>query len=383
MSAASNAIVNVTPSANFYITAQSCSTGSVIDSISAIETSAKLNFSSHNDCFGAIVTHCQDGRFTVNYANANEFASLIERETQSTLPEHSETLSEQLKERDTEVMQLKQQLEELADMVKSLQTQEKSTSPFPRIEQTVSRPSTSLSPALTDNTISDPYPVKRPSTWYEASFNFQNKPGQSRRRDLRDRLISYMQTLGYVYEGGSIDSKFVAIWSHDAGSYGKWHSTAQTTQDLRNVCQALPRHLKGFIDSTDLNVVRTAEAKGLWRARGETESRSNEYEMTRSDRSSNTGSASDTSDSVTSDVQKMNGSNGVSHDKKRSKRGSRSMPMGEKVQINGQRTPTGAVKSSGMVNAQMNRSTDIDAAKTRAMAVLQAEGLGEWAVKSY
>lgn len=253
----------------------------------------------------------------------------------------------------------------------------------------------------------DPYPVKASSTWYKATLPFRNAPGQSRRRDIRDRLTTHMQTVGYVYEGGSIDSTLVAMFSHNGGSYGNWHSLEQASQDWSDAAQSLPKHLKGFmVFAEDFKVVRAPEAKGLWRARGETESRVNTAPAspeiptlatyattersvspppapasTKSSRSSTPTSAPsktlvngnhgrNTSNSSTKVL--TNGVNGH-HDRKSS--GTKSLTNG--VHVNGVKPVTnGAVRKYDYPKAQ---ETAIEAAKRRARAVLLSEGLSEFA----
>ena len=392
MTTASNALVDMVPSHSFYIGAQSCTTGTFIDSITASKTAARLDFSSQSNCFGAVVIHCPDGTFEVHYASAKDFAATVESETHSVTIDNPESLSEQLHSRNVEVAQLKARLHQMQDTLNALSRQQLKE-PFASLEHSMQSPPANLPSVLPANlTTSDPYPANRQSTWYEALFTFQNKPGQSRRRDLRDRLINSMQTLGYVYEGGSIDQKFVAIWSHDAGTYGDWHSAQQALQDLTNVCQALPRHLKGYISSNDLTINRTLESKGLWRARGEIESRVNEVQLWSSGSSATTSSASDGSDYGNSDTMKANGTNGTGRDKNKAKKGSKSPSRGEKVQINGQRpvVNAGPVRSPSTINnlggaqsgnIQIDLGMDsMQAVKERARAVLGGDGLDRWSL---
>ena len=74
-----------------------------------------------------------------------------------------------------------------------------------------------------------------------------------------------MQSRGYTYEGGSIDSNLVAMFSHGAGSYGAWHSQHQATSDWLDANLALPRHLKQYADGEG-KVATAQESRGLWRA---------------------------------------------------------------------------------------------------------------------
>ncbi len=111
----------------------------------------------------------------------------------------------------------------------------------------------------------DPYPIKPQTIWYKATLPFRNTPGQSRRRDIRDRLTAHMQTRGYTYEGGSIDSNLVAMFSHSAGCYGAWHSIHQSNADWKDACSELPRHLKQYVDG-ETKVSPAQESRGLWRA---------------------------------------------------------------------------------------------------------------------
>lgn len=122
-----------------------------------------------------------------------------------------------------------------------------------------------LAPTTTGTTTKDPYPTKPQVIWYKATLAFRNAPGQSRRRDIRDRLTAHMQSRGYTYEGGSIDSNLVAMFSHNAGCYGAWHSLHQATSDWSDANYALPRHLKQYVDSEG-KVSPAQESRGLWRA---------------------------------------------------------------------------------------------------------------------
>lgn len=122
-----------------------------------------------------------------------------------------------------------------------------------------------LAPTTTVTTTKDPYPTKPQAIWYKATLAFRNAPGQSRRRDIRDRLTTHMQSRGYTYEGGSIDSNLVAMFSHSAGCYGAWHSLHQATSDWSDANYALPRHLKQYVDSEG-KVSPAQESRGLWRA---------------------------------------------------------------------------------------------------------------------
>jgi len=74
-----------------------------------------------------------------------------------------------------------------------------------------------------------------------------------------------MQSRGYTYEGGSIDSNLVAMFSHSAGCYGAWHSLHQATSDWLDANLALPRHLKQYADGEG-KVAMAQESSGLWRA---------------------------------------------------------------------------------------------------------------------
>ena len=232
----------------------------------------------------------------------------------------------------------------------------------------------------------DPYPVKQASTWYKATLPFRNAPGQSRRRDIRDRLTQHMQALGYTYEGGSIDSVLVAMFSHSAGSYGNWHSVDQASLDWSNAAQSLPKHLKGFmIFAEDFKVVRVPEAKGLWRARGETESRLNSAPVspelpTLANGGVSRSSSSSRSSTPTSATRKSN-TNGA-HGRQSSTTSTRSTTNGANG-VNGRNTSGAKPVTNGINTRKYDypraEETAIEAAKRRARAVLLAEGLSEFA----
>lgn len=252
----------------------------------------------------------------------------------------------------------------------------------------------------------DPYPVKSSSTWYKATLPFRNAPGQSRRRDIRDRLTTYMQTFDYVYEGGSIDDTLVAMFSHNAGTYGNWHSVEKASEDWGNAAQSLPKHLKGFMILADeFKVVRVPEAKGLWRARGETESRVSSTPVspeiptlaaysTASQRSASPAksSRSPTPTTPTSAVNKplVNGhhartcsnsstkslTNGVKGSHERKSSGAKRLTNG--IHVNGVKPVTNGLTIRKYDYPRVEE-TAIEAAKRRARAVLQSEGLAEFA----
>lgn len=247
--------------------------------------------------------------------------------------------------------------------------------------------------------VQDPYPGKPQSTWYKAVIPFRGSPGQSRRKDIRDRVIHHMQSNGYVYEGGSMDTTLVTMFSHHAGTYGNWHSVIRATKDWWDALESLPRHLRGFTAQTDeCVVVRVQEAKGLWRARGETESRTESTPITPVTRTERTPAPKSTPSKP-----QTNGINGTSSAKPLTNgasatngarhgsttfAGAKSAANG--AATNGVKSVNGAVTNGVLTNGVNGvkpvkydyprvQETAIEAAKRRARAVLEAEGLAEYA----
>ncbi|KAK5075091.1 hypothetical protein LTR64_001296 [Lithohypha guttulata] len=293
MNAPFNATIDITPSGTFYIAAKSASAGTVIDPTTESHNAATINFAAYQGSYGAIVTHEANGDFAVEYVTQQAYNSAISMAQASGLD--TETVPRVTEDvRDSEIAKLRQQIQQMQLLLDTQSRQEQHdpatetaaaqpSMQFPTIEDTPAKTVTSIANAPksavaatrpTTDVVADPYPCKQPTTWYKVTMPFRNSPGQSRRREIRDRLISLMQAIGYNYEGATIDNAMIALFSHNAGTYGNWHSVLKANEDWNEAYNSLSRSLRGFVGTAEeLTVERVQESKGLWRARGETESR--------------------------------------------------------------------------------------------------------------
>lgn len=432
MKAPFNTTIDLTPSNTFYISAMSGSVGTCIDATIESKNAALVDFSCKPGMYGAIVTHRQDGSFKVVYASQADYNKAILSAQQAPAVDP----------RDAEIVCLRQQVEQLQALLNGTAVSLAMSTPE-TLATVSSKPKTSsiTSEAPVALQSEDPYPGKQATTWYKATLPFRNNPGQSRRKEIRDRMTSLMQHLGYNYEGATVDNAVLALFSHTAGSYGNWHSVQKAADDWKEAFNSLSRSLRGFTaGSEDLIVERCQESRGLWRARGETESRvkevspgidnislmnvvngarqspSNVTSMPLTNGSINVAngvnaSHHDRSHSRTTAKPVTNGVNGVHRDHSRAssrsaspvspvwrnginsgtngnahgRKASKPLTNGVGVHI----APNGAI-SNGINGTTLNGNTKkydypraeetaIEAAKRRARAVLEAEGLQELA----
>ena len=75
--ASAGSIVNITPSKKFYIAPRSASTGALIDGANASRGAAVVDFSANAGKFGAVITHEENGNFTVKYASQEGFTQAV------------------------------------------------------------------------------------------------------------------------------------------------------------------------------------------------------------------------------------------------------------------------------------------------------------------
>lgn len=411
ITAAPNATVNMVPSSKFYLAAHSSSVGTVVDTTVISKHAASIDFAKHTGKYGAIVTHEASGGFSVKYTTQADFNREIEFASvvSPTIPERSATITTD--PRDAEIASLRDQVQQMQTLLAAALKRDiaNSTSSITLSDQLAAPVSAAVrsgTPSVTEvKTAVDPYPAKPLTTWYKATLPLRNAPGQSRRRDIRDRLISHMQSRGYTYEGGSVDNILIATLSHLAGSYGNWHSVGKAIEDWKEACESLPRHLKSYAGSLDeLNVVRTTESKGLERASSETESRVNDQStnLTTEKRANGHRRTASPATSTKPHVNGINGVQGTRNDSFHTNGASTKTVMNGINGVNGvngvhhHATPAkpvtnGAVtngvepvNTSNVVNSKYDYKrapeSSIEAAKRRARTVLRAEGLEELAV---
>lgn len=430
MKAPFNTTIDVSPSSTLYISAKSGSVGGCIDATVESKHAVAIDFTCKPGMYGAIVTHQIDGSFKVEYASQADYNKAIFTAQQAPAADP----------RDAEIARLKEQVEQLQALLNGAKLSTATSSlPTPTINVSKPKAAVTTSEAPVAFPSVDPYPGKQATTWYKATLPFRNNPGQSRRKEIRDRMTSLMQHLGYNYEGATIDNALLALFSHNAGSYGNWHSVQKASEDWKEAFNSLSRSLRGFTAiAEDLAVERCQESRGLWRARGETESRVKEVttgingisvangvngaRQSPSPASSKPltngsnnivngidGRHHDRAHSKTTAKPVTNGINGVHKDHSRASSRSASpvspvwtngMGNGAHGNAHGRKVskpltnavhiaPNGAI-SNGINGTTMNGSTKkydypraeetaIEAAKRRARAVLEAEGLAELA----
>ncbi|KAK5945341.1 hypothetical protein PMZ80_002545 [Knufia obscura] len=276
MDASANATVNIVPATRFYLAAHSSSVGTMIDATVAFKNAASIDFTKNAGMYGAIVIHEANGGFSVKYTSQADFTKAVEVASEPA-PEPKPapaSRSTEVDPRDVELAQLRQQVQQMQiQLYAALNGNRTSTAPdAPSTNSapssTTQRPLPPTTTSTTPTTITppkDPYPTTKPATtWYKATLPFRNTPGQSRRRDIRDRLTTHMASHGYTYEGGSIDSNLVAMYSHSAGCYGAWHSVRQASSDWSDASASLPRHLRQYVGE-EVRMCLAQESRGLWR----------------------------------------------------------------------------------------------------------------------
>lgn len=97
--APNNAIVNIQPRVDYYISAFATAQGTAIDWKIQSKKAAHIAFSKHRGMYGAIVTQTPNGEFKINYtASAAEHLYLLQRQEQkgSPLEQEVKKLSDQL-----------------------------------------------------------------------------------------------------------------------------------------------------------------------------------------------------------------------------------------------------------------------------------------------